>query len=156
MLMKEGMNINSITFIDVEIEPNSGNIIDVGSVKGDGSSFHSNSVAAFIEYLHGTQYICGHNILNHDLKYIQDAINAAGLNHVHFIDTLFLSPLMFPARPYHSLLKDDKLQTEDANNPLNDSIKAKDLFFDEVTAFQQTDDTLKQIFYYLLKKLLVA
>ncbi len=48
------------------------------------------------------------------------------------------------------MLKDDKLQTEDANNPLNDSIKAKDLFFDEVAAFQHTDETLKQILYLLL------
>ncbi|HWQ43658.1 MAG TPA: hypothetical protein VN456_16720 [Desulfosporosinus sp.] len=30
-----------------------------------------------------------------------------------FIDTLFLAPLLFPAKPYHKLLKDDKLQTED-------------------------------------------
>jgi ATP-dependent DNA helicase RecQ len=57
---------------------------------------------------------------------------------------------LFPTKPYHALLKDDKLQTEDANNPLNDSIKAKDLFFDEVAAFQQTDETLKQILYLLL------
>ena len=34
--------------------------------------------------------------------------------------------------------------------PLNDSIKAKDLFFDEVTAFHQTDNALKQIYYCLL------
>jgi len=58
---------------------------------------------------------------------------------------------LFPTRPYHALLKDDKLQTEDTNNPLNDSMKARDLFFDEVTAFQQSDNILKRIFYYLLK-----
>ena len=51
---------------------------------------------------------------------------------------------------YHALLKDDKLQTEDINNPLNDSKKAMDLFFNEVTAFQLTDNRLKQIFYALL------
>ncbi|EHL05507.1 hypothetical protein HMPREF0322_03857 [Desulfitobacterium hafniense DP7] len=58
---------------------------------------------------------------------------------------------MFPNRPYHALLKDDKLQTEEANNPLNDSIKARDLFFDEVTAFQQAESVLKVIFHMLLK-----
>src|SRR5690606_27877011 len=60
--------------------------------------------------------------------------------------------LLFPTEPYHALLKDDKLQTEDTNNPLNDSIKARDLFFDEVSAFNQTDGELKQIFYLLLKE----
>ena len=58
--------------------------------------------------------------------------------------------LLFPTKPYHALLKDDKLQSEDMNNPLNDSIKAKDLFYDEIAAFQQIDEELKQIFYLLL------
>ena len=64
---------------------------------------------------------------------------------------MYLSPLLFPARPYHALLKDDKLQTEEANNPLHDSIKARDLFYDEVSAFQQGDPVLKIIYHMLLK-----
>jgi ATP-dependent DNA helicase RecQ len=140
-----------ITFIDMEIEPNRGKILDIGGVKGNGNSFHSGSLANFIKFLDGSQYICGHNIFKHDLKYIQNDLNAAGLNHLHYIDTLYLSPLLFPAKPYHALLKDDKLQTEETNNPLNDSKKARDLFFDEVTAFQKTDENLKRIFYGLLK-----
>ncbi len=142
--------MKSITFFDVEIGPKSGGILDIGGVKEDGSSFHSNSVTGFIEFLNGSRYACGHNIFNHDLKYIQSSIDAAGMKDLSFIDTLFLSPLLFPAKPYHALLKDDKLQTEELNNPLNDSIKAKDLFFDEVTAFHNTDNTLKRIYYYLL------
>jgi len=145
------MNIKFIAFFDTEIEPNSGKILDIGSVKGDGSSFHSNSLADFIKFLQGSQFVCGHNIFNHDLKYIQNTINAVGINNLNFIDTLFLSPLLFPTKPYHALLKDDKLQSEETNNPLNDSIKAKDLFFDEVTAFQQTENILKGIFFALLK-----
>lgn len=142
--------MNSIAFIDTEIEPKSRKILDIGGVKDNGSSFHSNSVASFIDFLKGTKFICGHNILNHDLKYILNAIIDAGICPSNIIDTLFFSPLLFPAKPYHALLKDDKLQTEDTNNPLNDSIKAKDLFFDEVAAFNQKDESLKQIFFLLL------
>ena len=140
----------TITFIDTEIEPVSCKILDIGSVKGDGSFFHKASVAEFIAFLTGTQFVCGHNILNHDIKYIGKALNDAGVNPANIIDTLYLSPLLFPAKPYHALLKDDKLQSEDTNNPLNDSIKAKDLFNDEVAAFRHTDEALKQIFYLLL------
>lgn len=143
-------NTKEIVFIDTEIEPKSRKILDIGSVKDNGNSFHSNSITGFIKFLNGAEFICGHNIFNHDLKYIQKAIADAGVSPTNIIDTLFLSPLLFPTKPYHALLKDDKLQTEDANNPLNDSIKAKDLFFDEVAAFQQIDDTLKQILYLLL------
>lgn len=142
--------MNSIAFVDTEIEPKSGKILDIGSVKGDGSSFHKTSVTEFIVFLKETQFICGHNIFKHDLRYIGKALNDAGVNSANIIDTLFLSPLLFPTKPYHALVKDDKLQSEDANNPLNDSIKAKDLFNDEVAAFKQTDEILKQIFYLLL------
>ena len=133
--------MNSIAFIDTEIEPKSRKVLDIGSVKDNGSSFHSTSVADFITFLRGTEFICGHNIFNHDLKYIQKVVNDAGLNPSNAIDTLFLSPLLFPTKPYHALLKDDKLQVEDINNPLNDSIKAKDLFYDEVSSFNQADES---------------
>ena len=143
--------MHTVAFVDTEIEPLSRKILDIGSVRSDGSSFHRNSVAEFISFLNGSQYVCGHNILNHDIKYIGNALTDAGINPENIIDTLFLSPLLFPTKPYHALLKDDKLQTEDTNNPLNDSIKAKDLFYDEIAAFKQTDEDLKQIFYLLLK-----
>lgn len=142
--------MNSIVFIDTEIEPKSQKILDIGSVKDNGNSFHSNSIPDFINFLDGTHFVCGHNIFNHDLKYIQKAITDAGIIQTNIIDTLYLSPLLFPSKPYHALLKDDKLQTEDTNNPLNDSIKAKDLFYDEVSIFNKEEEKLKQIFYLLL------
>src|SRR5690606_7881051 len=142
--------MNSIAFIDTEIEPKSGKVLDIGSVKDNGASFHKTSVADFIQFINGTRFICGHNIFNHDIKYIGKALNDAGINSANIIDTLFFSPLLFPTKPYHKLLKNDKLQSEDTNNPLNDSIKAKDLLNDEIATFRQIDDTLKQIFYLLL------
>ena len=142
--------MNSIAFIDTEIEPKSRKILDIGSIKGDGSLFHKPSVIEFTQFLNGTQFICGHNIFNHDIKYIGKALTDAGINASNIIDTLFLSPLLFPTKPYHALLKDDKLQSEDTNNPLNDSIKTRDLFYDEIAAFKQTDETLKQILFLLL------
>lgn len=142
--------MNNIAFIDTEIEAKSGKILDIGSIRDNGAYFHETSVAAFTQFLEGTQFICGHNILNHDLKYIGRAISEAGINSKNIIDTLFLSPLIFPTNPYHSLLKDDKLQSDYANNPLNDSIKARDLLNDEIACFKQVDQTLQQIFYLLL------
>jgi len=142
--------MNTIAFIDTEIDPRSHKILDLGCVKGNGSSFHRTSLQEFIHFLHGTEFICGHNIFNHDVKYIGKALNEAGICAENAIDTLFLSPLLFPTKPYHALLKDDKLQSEDTNNPLNDSIKARDLFYDEMGAFKQSDESLKRIFYGLL------
>lgn len=142
--------MNSIAFIDTEIDPKSLKILDIGGVKDDGNLFHTNSINDLTNFLRGTDYVCGHNIFNHDLKYIKKAVIDSGISPKNIIDTLFLSPLLFPTRPYHALIKDDKLQTEDTNNPLNDSIKAKDLFFNEVAVFHQTDETFKKILYLLL------
>ena len=104
----------SITFIDTEIEPNSGKIFDIGSVNESGSLFHSNSIADFIKFLQGSQYICGHNIFNHDLKYLEKVINDTGINKSNFIDTLFLPPLLFPAKPYHGKMdKQEKSENQD-------------------------------------------
>ncbi|WP_163398346.1 RecQ family ATP-dependent DNA helicase [Flavobacterium fluviatile] len=150
MVINEQNNPHLITFIDTEIEPTKGKILDIGAIKQDGNHFHKSSLLDFIEFLKGSEYICGHNILNHDIKYIEKAVFDACINPLNIIDTLYLSPLLFPTKPYHALLKDDKLQTEDTSNPLNDSIKARDLFNSEVAAFSQIDKTLKEIFCLLL------
>ncbi len=143
--------MNSIAFIDTEISLKRQEILDIGGIKDNGNSFHSSSTSEFISFINGTRFICGHNILNHDLKYLQKVLSDSGITQFKVIDTLFLSPLLFPMRPYHHLLKDDKLQSEELNNPLNDSIKARDLFNDEVSAFNALDDSLKSIYYLLLK-----
>ena len=36
------------------------------------------------------------------------------------VDTLCWSSLLFPERPYHALLKDDKLLRDELNNPVSD------------------------------------
>lgn len=139
-----------IAFIDTEIEPKSEKILDIGSIKDDGNFFHKASLDEFVRFIDGTKFICGHNIFNHDIKYIGNVLYENGIKKSNIIDTLYLSPLLFPKQPYHALLKDDKLQSEETNNPLNDSIKAKHLFYDEINAFKKADDTLKQIYYLLL------
>lgn len=142
--------MKTIAFIDTEIEYDTGRVLDTGGIKENGSTLHSNRKADFIQFLNDIHYICGHNIINHDLVYLTDILQPEDTCR-EFIDTLFLSPLLFPAKPYHALLKDDKLLAEELNNPLNDSIKAKDLFYDEVSAFLRSDEQLKQIFLHCLR-----
>jgi ATP-dependent DNA helicase RecQ len=143
--------LNSIVFFDTEIDPKNLKIGDIGAITVGGNLFHNSNLGDFKQFLKGIEYVCGHNILNHDLKYLGESIFQAGIPPQHCIDTLNLSPLLFPTKPYHALLKDDKLQTDESNNPLNDAIKARDLFFDEIESFRKIDRTLKQIYCLLLK-----
>ena len=137
----------SIVFFDTEVSLENQKIRDIGAVKQDGAIFHSASIAKFRSFCDGDTYICGHNIVHHDLKYLGKSFDSTNYT---AIDTLYLSPLLFPKRPYHALLKDDKLQTEALNNPVNDSQKAKDLFYDEVNAFLALPPNQKRIFCGLL------
>ena len=121
-----------IVFFDTEVGVSDEKIHDIGAVSENGSTLHSSSVSDFLSFINKDAILCGHNIIHHDLKYIEKAI-AKPIDHPA-IDTLYLSPLLFPKRPYHSLLKDDKLQTDELNNPVNDSKKAMSLFYDEVNA----------------------
>lgn len=139
----------SIVFFDTEISVQDKRIHDIGAVK-ENAVFHSLSVKDFCDFFQDADFLCGHNIIHHDLTYLSEnkdfSINFTA------IDTLYLSPLMFPMRPYHALLKDDKLQSDEMNNPVNDSIKAKDLFYDECDAFLSLNNNFKKILCGLLYK----
>ena len=139
-----------ISFIDAEVEPRHGRVLDIGCFRSDGREYHGRSIQNFANFLNGTDYLCGHNIIKHDLKYLESIFPAISMMKDRTIDTLYWSPLLFPRRPYHALLKDDKLQTDELNNPLNDAKKACDLFNDEVTAFLKLDESLKEIYFNLL------
>lgn len=82
--------------------------------------------------------------MHHDAKYL------FGQQSRHLVDTLYLSPLLFSERPYHRLVKDDKLVCDQLNNPVNDCEKAKDLLMDEIGRWNQLSRNQKKIFSSLL------
>lgn len=138
--------MTSIAFVDLETDTKTGKILDAGAVMDNGSQFHQGNVRALLEFIAPSSFLCGHNIIRHDIPTLEKSAPGAITGRYKIIDTLYLSPLLFPSRPYHRLLKDDKLQADELNNPLNDAIKAQDLFYDEVNAFRQLDTQLADIF----------
>ncbi|HEX9513012.1 MAG TPA: RecQ family ATP-dependent DNA helicase [Puia sp.] len=140
----------AVAFFDLEVGQENGKILDVGCIRSDEAILHKSSVNELLEFIKGMDFLCGHNIVQHDLKYLQQYTADPKFGMDKAIDTLFLSPLLFPGTPYHHLVKDDKLQTEELNNPLNDAKKARDLFFDEVIAFNKLEEAFKLILYNLL------
>ena len=121
---------SQIVFIDTEVGLDSQRVQDYGAVREDGATVHTRSAREFEAFVSACNTVCGHNIIHHDLKYLR----LRGQYIV--IDTLPLSPLLFPRKPYHRLVKDDKLQVDELNNPVNDAKKARDLFYDEVEAWK--------------------
>lgn len=140
--------VKSVVFFDTEIGVEDKKIKDIGAVRSDKGVLHTSSISNFCAFAANADFLCGHNVIHHDMKYLAPMVDDRVPKKI--IDTLYLSPLLFPKRPYHRLLKDDKLQVEDLNNPVNDSQKAQTLFFDEVNAFYQLTPVKKKIFCGLL------
>lgn len=135
----------NIAFVDSEVGLKDHKIHDIGALRHDGATFHQTSQTALNKFLQEgkVDYICGHNLIHHDAHYLH-------LNGI-LIDTLYLSPLLFPKRPYHHLVKDDKLMSEQMNNPVNDCEKAKELLMDEIAAWHQLSEKKRRIFTLLLQ-----
>ncbi len=53
----------SIVYIDLEIDPGNGQILDMGGVKDSGDQFHSTSPKCLKEFLQNVDYLCGHNLI---------------------------------------------------------------------------------------------
>ena len=138
----------SVVFFDTEIGVDDKKIKDIGAVRSDKGTLHTASVSDFCAFAADADFLCGHNVVHHDMKYLAPVVD--GRVPKKIIDTLYLSPLLFPKRPYHNLHKDYKLQDEAFNNPVLDSEKAKELLFDEVNAFWQLSIEKKKIFCGLL------
>lgn len=136
---------------DLEVSRTSNKIIDIGAIYKQ-EQFRSNNINEFNKFINKTKpsFYAGHNIVVFDLKYLNKEMKE-NIKADNIVDTLYLSALLFPKKPYHNLVKDDKLSNDYINNPLNDSIKAKNLLYDSINEFNKLDNTLKRIYYFLLK-----
>lgn len=139
--------MNNIVYFDLEVS-NNGKILDIGAVDQNGVTFHSSVLGEFMEFISSAEYLCGHNIISHDIKYIEQFLKKS----YKLIDTLYLSPILFPEKPYHNLVKDDKILSDQLNNPLNDSLKAKQLFEDELERFNRLPENVKRAYFDMLNE----
>ena len=133
--------------VDVEVGLKDHKIHDIGALKHDDTTFHKTSKEELFVFLNDVDYICGHNIIHHDANYLFTDKKCRWI----LVDTLYVSPLLFPERPYHRLVKDDKLISEQMNNPVNDCKKAKDLLLDEIACWHSLPQEKRLLFASLLK-----
>ena len=147
-------DINNYAFVDAEVGIKDHKVHDIGALRHDGAIFHNASKTALAEFLQTVDYVCGHNIVHHDAKYLFDNDAEEETDYTSYrwllVDTLYMSPLLFSERPYHNLVKDDKLLTDEINNPVNDCEKARTLLFDEIAQWKALSVDKQTIFATLL------
>jgi len=132
--------------LDLEVNEKSA-IYAIGAVLGEkqlqfsaGRSINSAQLSEIDELAADAQYILGHNILAHDIPQLRAYDSSLKLLEKPLIDTLYLSPLVFPENPYHRLVKDYQLVRDSINDPVQDALLAGKVFLEQWEEFlKQTE-----------------
>ncbi len=132
-----------------DIEVNEKNVVySLGAVLGEksftvpaGKPINETVLQEFNEFGEEAEYLLGHNVLAHDIPRLQELAPDLNILAKPAIDTLYLSPLAYPANPYHRLVKDYQLVRDSVSNSLEDAKLAGRVFVEQWQAFvrQLTD-----------------
>jgi len=143
--------MDNIAYIDIEVVVNSGKIDRLGLFLNDiqKSTTSINDIKAILEQ-NLPNFICGHNFIDHDSKFLaQTSLNPI-LSKTPIIDTLLLSMLLFVNKKIHKLDKPYKTEVNIENNPLGDAQETKSLFILLDKKFSNSESELQDIFVSLL------
>lgn len=140
-----------ILYIDLETTLQ-GKIKDVGALFNR-QELHGNDFAKLSTWIQEADYICGHNIIAHDIPLLKEKLGAEIFQHKKLVDTLLWSPILFNENPYHKLVKGYKIVNDsDYNNPLSDCKLTEELLNNELNAFQELKEEEQQLYRVLLSK----
>jgi ATP-dependent DNA helicase RecQ len=141
--------LETVLYLDLEADPKTNKVNELAVVYGV-KEFKGHGVAIVSPWLQEAEFICGHNIIAHDIPLLEIGFGLIFSNK-NFIDTLLWSPLLFPARPYHSLSKEYKgFSHRDENNPVLDAKISAEYLHDFVIRFTQLDSKWQSILLKLL------
>jgi ATP-dependent DNA helicase RecQ len=142
-------SISDILFFDLEVHKKTERINEIGAILGE-DQFRKSAPEHFMQFAKPAQIVCGHNIIDHDLPILKQRFAAHPIFSKPIIDTLFLSALLSPKKPYHHLVKDYQLNGDELNNPLADAKLTKSLLADLLAAYHKLSEETKAIYYSLL------
>ena len=110
------------------------------------------ALAELEEFCSNADCLVGHNLIAFDIPHLRAVAPELRLLRLPVLDTLRLSPLAFPANPYHRLVKhhqDGGLVRGQVNNPELDARLTLDLLAEERDALRNADRTLLTAWHWL-------
>ncbi|WP_456866780.1 RecQ family ATP-dependent DNA helicase [Galbibacter sp. BG1] len=142
--------MQNILFLDIEVNPNT-NKMDYGATF-KGQELHERNNHRLAQWIKEADYICGHNIINHDIPELKKKLGDEIFIGKKFIDTLLWSPILFVKRPNHKLTKGYRIVNEsEVNNPLSDCKLTEKYLIDELNRFNELSIAVRSIYYKLLR-----
>ncbi len=138
------------------------NISAIGAVRTDNTSTFAwkgrpgelrQALTELDSFVEGANCLVGHNVLEHDLPLLAKHAPDLNLLRLPAIDTLYLSPLVRPANPYHHLVKqykDPGLARSQSNDPLLDAELTLELLADILDELEAKEPDLLAAWHALL------
>ncbi|TBV25683.1 RecQ family ATP-dependent DNA helicase [Meridianimaribacter sp. CL38] len=143
--------MQNVLFLDIETNPKS-KTIDYGAVF-NGKELHERNTAKLEQWIKAAKYICGHNIIKHDIPELKKKLGSSIFDNKKYVDTLLWSPLLFVKRPNHKLTKGYRIvNPSEVNNPLSDCKLTENYLIKELNRFNALSNSEKSVYYMLLKE----
>lgn len=147
-----------ITYLDIEVveakrgafADGGGYIQEIGAVRED-QVFRGKRISELEAFVAGSDLLCGHNMVDHDLRVLREAGMSMELATLPAIDTLYLSPLLFAEKAVHRLQK-DYLDKGGTNDPVADAQLTADLLSDLRLRWDRLPEYLRQLYFGLLSE----
>ena len=106
-----------------------------------------------VEFAQPDDVLVGHNIHRFDRLLIQENAPDSPLLALPTLDTLELSVLAFPQRPYHRLTKDDQLVRDSRPKPLSDVRASEQVLRDAIDRLGRLDPDQRSLLVSLVPRL---
>ena len=147
MVLKVETFLRDVVRVDLEVDRESRRILKLAAIRRRRSGDEDVLLRArpqpparlaieLDRFSEGATAILGHNLLHHDLPVMRALVPDLHLLSLPVIDTLYLSALAFPEKPYHHLVKDYRLVRHAVNDPEADARLATQVFLDCMGRFQ--------------------
>lgn len=142
--------MRNILFLDIEVNPKT-NKTDYGATF-KGQELHERSSNRLEQWIKEAKYICGHNIIRHDIPELKKKLGNDIFSGKKLIDTLLWSPILFVKRPNHKLTKGYRIvNASEVNNPLSDCKLTENYLIKELNRFNELSLKERSAYYNLLK-----
>ncbi len=141
-------NLHDFLFFDLEYNPGTEIVREYGYILGEDRAREKNP-AKLEDAASKAKFIVGHNALQHDVPIIKQYFSI-DFPSIKVLDTLRLSPLIFPREPYHKLRKEYLRDENDPSNSLKDADLCKDLLEACVEKWKTFPWQLRLLLYCLL------
>lgn len=143
--------MQNILFLDIEVNPKTDTIKDYGATF-KGQELHERNSNRLEQWVKEAKYICGHNIIKHDVPKLKSKLGEEIFIGKKLIDTLLWSPILFVKRPNHKLTKGYHIvNASEVNNPLSDCKLTEDYLIKELNRFNELRIEERSVYHNLLK-----